>query len=291
MSELNIFEISFSNISGFYHVDSILQGQVTVELNEPMKLRGITLHFEGKAYVQWTETDSTGAGNRRGETDPYSSSEVYLNQDSLLLGVFPNQGTSTVELAQGRHVFPFQFQIPQGLPSSFEDLHGHVRYTVQCTIDKPWKIDHTTKRPFTILSMLDLNQMPDCLQRIEGTNQRTQCCCCCCCCCCGKSGPIQATFYVDRAGYVPGEAIRLFAEINNNSNQRIDKSYVDLKMMITYHSTTKSKMQFKEVARVTRPGIGAFGRDQWSGEVLVIPALPPSYLAGCRIIDIRYILQ
>lgn len=50
-------------------------------------------------------------------------------------------------------------------------------------------------------------------------------------------------------------------------------------------------MHVQEVARVSRPGFDAYGRDQWSGEKLVIPPLPPSYLAGCRIIDIRYILQ
>lgn len=50
-------------------------------------------------------------------------------------------------------------------------------------------------------------------------------------------------------------------------------------------------MHVQEVARVSRPGFDAYGRDQWNGEKLVIPPLPPSYLAGCRIIDIRYILQ
>ncbi|BFZ02492.1 hypothetical protein BsWGS_05531 [Bradybaena similaris] len=50
-------------------------------------------------------------------------------------------------------------------------------------------------------------------------------------------------------------------------------------------------MEFKEVARVTRPPIEAYDMDQWNGEQLVIPPLPPSYLFGCGIIDLRYILQ
>ncbi|CAG5135197.1 unnamed protein product [Candidula unifasciata] len=286
MGKLNIFEISFSNISGVFYAGNILQGHVTVELNEPMKMRGITLRFEGKAYVHWTEQHSTGSGkNRRTVTRHYSASEVYFNQDSLLFGIFSNQGSNTTELAPGRHVFPFQFLIPQGLPSSFEGLFGHVRYTVKCIIDKPWKFDHSTKRPFTIISILDLNQQPNCLQGVQGSNQKTLCCWCC------KSGPIQATFHIDRTGYVPGEAIRLFAEINNGSNRKMDKSYVDLKMITMYHATTKSRMQTREVARVTRPAIEAYGQDQWNGEQLVIPPLPPSFLAGCRIIDVRYVLQ
>ncbi|BFZ02494.1 hypothetical protein BsWGS_05532 [Bradybaena similaris] len=286
MGKLNIFEISFSNTSGVFYAGNNLEGQVTVELNEPMQLRGITLKFEGKADVSWTESRSTGTGDdRREETDYYSASEVYFNQDSLLFGFFRNQGNNVTQLAQGRHVFPFQFQIPQGLPSSFEGPYGHIRYTVKCTIDKPWKFDHTTKQPFTIISILDLNQQPNCLQRLQGSNEKTLCCWCC------KSGPIQADFYVDRTGYVPGEAIRLFAVISNGSNRTMDKSYVVLKMATTYHATTKSVTLFKEVARVTRPAIEAHGHDNWSGEQLVIPPLPPSFLVGCRIIDIRYILQ
>ena len=68
------------------------------------------------------------------------------------------QGSGTTELPSGRHTFPFQFQLPQGLPSSFEAVTGHVRYQVKCKIDKPWKFDHKTKRAFTVISILDLNQ-------------------------------------------------------------------------------------------------------------------------------------
>lgn len=68
----------------------------------------------------------------------------------------------TTEISPGRHVFPFQFQLPSGLPSSFESFDGYVRYTVKSTIDRPWKFDHNTKRPFTIISILDLNQFPHC---------------------------------------------------------------------------------------------------------------------------------
>jgi len=31
--------------------------------------------------------------------------------------------------------------------------------------------------------------------------------------------------------------------------------------------------------------------DVWSGEKLTVPPLPPSYLVGCNIIDIKYYIQ
>ncbi|XP_059165745.1 arrestin domain-containing protein 17-like [Physella acuta] len=286
MGKLNIFEISFGNGSGVYYPGNAVDGHVTVELTEPMKMRGIRLKFEGKAYVHWSETHSTGSGkNRRTTTRHYSASERYFDQEVLLFGIWPNQGSETKEIPLGRHTFPFQFILPLGLPSSFEAGTGYVRYTVSCNIDKPWKFDHRTKRPFTIVALLDLNQQPNCMQRLQATKQKHLCCLCC------KSGPIEATFKIERQGFVPGEAIKLFAEISNGSNRKMSKSYVDLKMITTFRATTKCRTDVREVARVTRPPIEKHREDSWSGEELVVPPLPPSFLPGCNIIDIRYVLQ
>lgn len=50
--------------------------------------------------------------------------------------------------------------LPPSLPSSFEGGIGYVRYLVKGTIDRPWRFDDDTVRPFTVLSALDLNQQP-----------------------------------------------------------------------------------------------------------------------------------
>ena len=38
-------------------------------------------------------------------------------------------------LPAGQYVYPFQFQLPQLLPSSYEGGVGHVRYQLKATID------------------------------------------------------------------------------------------------------------------------------------------------------------
>lgn len=43
MGKLGIFDISFSNMSGVFYAGTNLQGQVTVELHEPMKMRGVAM--------------------------------------------------------------------------------------------------------------------------------------------------------------------------------------------------------------------------------------------------------
>ncbi|XP_059165747.1 arrestin domain-containing protein 3-like [Physella acuta] len=278
MGKINIFEISFGNGSGVYYPGNAVDGHVTVELKEPIKMRGIRLQFEGKAYVDWSESYSKKPRN-------YSATEKYFFHEDLLFGIWPKQGSETKELPSGRHTFPFQFILPLGLPSSFEAGTGYVRYTVSCNIDRPWKIDHTTLRPFTVIALLDLNQQPNCMLSLRQTKQKDFCCLCC------KSGPVQANFSIERKGYVPGEAIKLFAEISNGSDKIMEKSYVDLKMVITFNATTNIKIEIRDVARVTRPSIEKYSKDTWSGEELVIPPLPPSFLTGCKIINIIYMLQ
>ena len=59
----------------------------------------------------------------------------------------------------------------------------------------------------------------------------------------------------------------------------------------TYRASTKTRTRTKRIAALMRPAIPGHSEDVWSGEELVIPPLPPSFLEGCRIIDIRYIVQ
>jgi len=60
----------------------------------------------------------------------------------------------------GEHYLPFSFSLPPNLPPSFEGDYGYIRYWAKATIDRPWKFDHHTKRAFSVISCLDLNQEP-----------------------------------------------------------------------------------------------------------------------------------
>lgn len=62
-----------------------------------------------------------------------------------------------LDIPAGHHRYPFKFQLPYNIPSSFEHHYGYVRYTVKGVIDRPWRFDHECKAAFTIISILDLN--------------------------------------------------------------------------------------------------------------------------------------
>ncbi|KAK3585315.1 hypothetical protein CHS0354_040264 [Potamilus streckersoni] len=87
----------------------------------------------------------------------YSATEKYMEQAVLLYG---KGNKETCYLPVGRHSYPFQFQLPSVIPSSFEGDHGYIRFWVKGTIEKNWRTYHVTKLPFTVISPLDLNKIP-----------------------------------------------------------------------------------------------------------------------------------
>ncbi|KAL8615887.1 hypothetical protein ACOMHN_058956 [Nucella lapillus] len=285
MGKLNSFKITLSNFQGVYYAGQNVQGHCTVKLNEEMSMRGIRLRFKGKACVYWTEIDSSVPNKNDAMIREYSATESYFNQDVLLYGIWPSQGQDTTKLGVGCHRFPFCFVLPPSLPPSFEGEYGYVRYSMKGIIDKPWKFDHFCKRAFTVSCILDLNADPNCQAPVQGHSEKMICCMCC------ASGPIVAEFRLERRGYVPGEAISLFANVINNSNRVMDKSYVDLKRITTFHAASKSQTSSMVVGRIKQGPIGEGQSFSWEGQQFVVPPLPPSYLVGCRIIDVRYILQ
>ena len=82
-------------------------------------------------------------------------------QFSLVFVTVPSQGRDNEDLAAGTHTYPFSFQLPVGVPASFEHPVGRVRYRVQGIVDVLWQFDIKTKTPITVTKALDLNLWPD----------------------------------------------------------------------------------------------------------------------------------
>nr|XP_022329071.1 arrestin domain-containing protein 17-like [Crassostrea virginica] len=278
MGNLRCFTILYDNPQALYWSGQTVSGRVFVDLASEMKMREIRLEFQGKARVHWTEQADSDSG-----TSHYSASEVYFYNVVPVFGRGLRGGDEYI-LSPGQHYFPFAFILPPGLPSSFEGECGQVRYLVRGTIDRPWMFDDHCVCAFTVLSALDLNQQPMANQGAEVTDDKTICCLCC------KSGPITGTIKVNRIGYVPGESIYFEANIQNLSRRECSIA-AELVMVSTFHATTKSRSCHQSINSLLHQKVMPGDSDVWGGDRFIIPPLPPSFLSGCSIMDIRYLLK
>lgn len=296
MGKLKKFHIVYDNSSAIFYPGQIITGQVIVVLSEPMEMRGIELEYKGSADVRWTDTSSD---KRDGTKTTYrTASEIYLMQSHKLFGYDDDETSPPDEqgvqetspgkkqtLPAGEHTFRFSYTLRDNLPSSFEGEYGHVRYCCRAVIHRPWKFNSLCKMPFTVVSVLDLNQQPGATVPVTREFQKQQCCLCC------TIRPLALTARIDKTGYVPGESIILNAEIENLSIRKISYSKAVLKSKITYSTRDSSITEIRNLIEVERGLIEQGYTDKWNDEPIPIPSVAPSFLNGCENINIDYYIE
>nr|XP_002123090.1 arrestin domain-containing protein 3-like [Ciona intestinalis] len=280
------FTVQFHDNKVIYSPGQPVNGSILIELEEPMRMKAVKIKFSGKAQVSWTETRSTG---KTTYTVRYSSCEQYFKEEVSVygegsVGAFAN----SEELPAGQSVFPFQFFLPPTLPSSFEGAHGHVRYLIHASIDRPWHFDPKTKAAFTVLDSYDLNLETD--ARISPTAEDSKTICCWCC----ASNPITAVVRADRTGYVPGEFITINATAENGSTRKLKLTRASVVQKVRFMAVAphkKTRTWRKSMADVEGPAVTRRQTIHWNNERIQIPALPPSELRNCNIMNIEHYLE
>ncbi|XP_071167942.1 arrestin domain-containing protein 3-like isoform X1 [Mytilus edulis] len=282
MGKLNKLEIQFDRSKMVCYSGETLKGTVVIDLNGNLKIKGIRLRFHGYASVHWVERYSSGTGkNKRTVAKHFDAVEQYFDHSAYVFGA---NKAETHYLPQGVHKFPFEFFVPTGCPTTYEGSIGRVRTYVSATLEKLWVADISTLKPFTVINPLDLNKDPRAKEKSEAINEATFCCLCC------KSDPISVKISVDNIGFVPGQAIPITTKVLNLSRRKISVIKAYLHMNVRYHSQKKSKTHQNVIAHMKRNVSKSIDTDVLEDKIL-IPSIPPSFLNGCNIIDISYILE
>ncbi|TRY88574.1 hypothetical protein DNTS_034548 [Danionella cerebrum] len=187
-------------------------------------------------------------------------------------------------LPPGEHNLPFQFLIPASVPTSFEGPFGKILYKIRAFIDTPrFSKDYKTQRPFYLLNILNLNELPDieqpsCAVTTKKFNYLLV-----------RTGTLMLKACTDLRGYTPGQVIKLSAEIHNKSGK--DTGYVMASLIQRVAYRTKRPMfDLRPIAEVEGAGVKAGKHAEWR-EQIIVPPLPQSGLTGCSLIDIEYFIQ
>ncbi|XP_055375346.1 arrestin domain-containing protein 2-like [Condylostylus longicornis] len=272
--------ITFDNSpEGTFYSGSIITGKVEIILDKKTSVRGIAIKFFGRASTLWIEGTGNDATERSGQIDYLSSTTYLIGSDS----------GSTIVIEPGIHTYNFSCALPSQLPSSFEGTHGNIRYSVQIIFDRPWKFDKTYTVGITILKMVDLNNNDSPSIRMPCEYQTSEKFWCGPC----ITNPLDIKLKIPQLGYVPGQAIIVNADIQNNTKLNIDHVQMSLIKTIKYYSDDSSNATKKETLTIVeiktdevKPKISKIFQ-----EFVRIPAIPPTCTNLCKIIHITYDLH
>ncbi|XP_030112534.4 arrestin domain-containing protein 2 isoform X2 [Taeniopygia guttata] len=253
----------------------LLHGWVRLELRGALRVRALEVCARGLATVHWLESCSIGLNVVYRD---YTACQTFLYRRRQLIS---DNGEATV-LQAGRHEFPFTFQLPETLVTSFEGKHGSVRYWVKAKLHRPWSTVKKAKKEFTVIEPIDINT-PALLAPQAGAKEKLARAWYC------NRGQVSVTAKIDRKGYTPGEVIPIFAEIDNcTSRAVVPKAAIIQTQTFVARGTKKQKKSV--VTSITGDPIPAGKREVWHGRALKIPPVGPSILQ-CRIIQVEYSLK
>ncbi|XP_076168446.1 arrestin domain-containing protein 17 [Ptiloglossa arizonensis] len=263
-------DIVFDHPQQVYYSGHQVSGNVHLDADEPVGALGIRLKYKGEAQVYFTDRS---AGIRR----KFSASESYLHVETYLVG----DGKKKSMIASG--VYPFSLTLPENLPCSFEGRYGRVRYSIRAFLDltTATKIYRFPANiiPFTVAPILDLNRDP--LAPLPINVQHTKVYM-------GQTEPLTMSMSLPIHGYVPGQAIPIRIVMTNPTTVVVKKIRIVFKKVVSYHSTEKSRKHKEIVVEVEQP----VNKNSDTYDVTFdVPAVPPTGMIYCNIIDVFYTLK
>ncbi|XP_064325813.1 arrestin domain-containing protein 2 isoform X2 [Phalacrocorax carbo] len=270
-----VLELEDGQVWGAYGSGELMHGRVQLELRGKLRLRALEVYARGLATAHWLESRTVGLNTVYHD---YTAYQTFLYRRCQLI---PDNGEVTV-LQAGRHEFPFTFQLPETLATSFEGKHGSVRYWVKAKLHRPWSTVKKVKKEFTVIEPIDINT-PALLAPQAGAKEKLARAWYC------NRGQVSVTAKIDRKGYTPGEVIPIFAEIDNcTSRAVVPKAAIIQTQTFIARGTKKQKKSV--VTSIVGDPIAAGKREVWHGRALKIPPVGPSILQ-CRVIQVEYSLK
>ena len=117
-----------NNISRSEHEISKIDSKFIVN---KVNFKVLIFSSTGKSKVEWEEKEWEGSGeDRRQVTKHVKSKEKFFSHKTNLFGASSGGHHTTIH-PHGYFTYPFVFNIPHNIPSSFEGSVGRIRYELK----------------------------------------------------------------------------------------------------------------------------------------------------------------
>lgn len=254
-----------------YQPGEIVRGSVTVCLTRSALLRSITISILGEGRVCWEDN-----------VQQNQASEIYMDASKL---IFDTRNTKPLNLNDGTHQFPFEYQLPNNLPSSYIGKYGNVTYVLKAIIVGGRVGESSiTSEPFLVVRPSPLST--ELLRPVNMVAQKKVWKMC-------SFGKIVANISINKSGLVPGEDILIDANITNRSPKVINAIQAALLMNSSFYAQKKT-ISFRQIVNKRRDEYEmgyAEGRKWRNVRLAVPPYIPESNLDFCDLIEVSYAFQ
>uniref|UniRef100_A0A2C9L2Q6 Arrestin C-terminal-like domain-containing protein n=1 Tax=Biomphalaria glabrata TaxID=6526 RepID=A0A2C9L2Q6_BIOGL len=280
---IELFELNFSRANAIYIAGQSVSGSVVIKLAKKTWINSIDIKFTGIARSKWDVPNGESSKH-------YQAQEIYMDSEYQLY----KSRSQTDNIPEGMHVFPFDFELPADVPSSFEGRRGYVRYMCTVTLDRGWKGVLQMEQDLTVIRHLDLStvQGASLPQYLEKEQTYEGCCC--------DSGCVYTHLWLEKSGFVPGEPLHYDILVNNKATSSICGVVLSLFQTVRYTGYSDSLFSSgnpKYHDKVNNWVLFETDDEIRAGKACryvnycTIPAVAPSLLEGCNIIDIMYEIQ
>ena len=242
-----MFRIILTSTNRLYHPGDTITGRLLVDVNEPKSYNQIIVKLLGSSYVHLTTTRtvcSVRGDLVEDETeyiDDHISSKTFVD---LVAPLWNSQQSPDGKLPPGQYNWPFSFNIPPTVPSSFEGSVGNIRYSLEAG-----NMVTDTKLEYRVEQVIDVQQLvkitdPRWLtpvhQQVCEDEERVRFLCCT-----SRSDPVSMTVTVPKTGFYLGESFQLHASLENGTHSHCIQMTALLEKTVNYHAKRQRECSAK----------------------------------------------
>jgi len=231
----------------YYMSGEMVSGRVDLDISRPTQAAGLMLKWKGfeRTLVEITIT-IPGANGQPPEQrrDRYKDNNEFFHTPPFMVFNFGGAG-----VAPGRYSYPFNFQLPQGIPGVFhyertefngDRVKAAVVYKVKCWLDMPGKDIKRTEK--IVISEAVTKQIVP----IHEENKKSFL---------FAKGELKLRVDVAKNVFIPGEPIPIAVSVHNESSKKVEALKVKLMRAVDVRAKIIHRNRIDEVSRIKYEGV------------------------------------
>jgi len=157
-----------------YIAGSLVEGRVIIDLKKPKAINGtIRIVLSGKAGLWLTARVRQPLISNTHQTRSFL--QTIFDYMTVNLWGTSMRFAETLELPAGKHEFPFTFQLPTNIPSSYQDDFGYIRYVLAAAMPTS-ELEFTRQKVIKVHEVIRID-IPELINELSDSSQAMPLCC------------------------------------------------------------------------------------------------------------------